>query len=365
MCGSGFACTEPSYDPSSKDAASDAPVDAAQTADDAGRSERRDASGDAGMNERQREDARVDTAQDDGGASDANVAPADDAATLDKERLPAWGEQLLGVYAAQTYVFSRDKASIMATTEERSLVRIERAGSGAIMRVKLCSQVASSDTDQLRMVNPLGLPEIARKLQFDNDRFSTDAEPMVMAFERAVPADCIGKEGQGVPKRPAQAWISGDVCRCPSSAALAPRADDCRVLDPDGDKKPGLTYVDKGIGIYASLIDFTVYAAYVTRSHPVAGSIKDNGALLYAQVVSDEVAFQLDGVGAPEIADLSRPCTSDFNYVQYVRLAERAPGGEEWSCEKLLANSAAFTLPVPKAPGNCTRHVLTDDPMRE
>jgi len=277
---------------------------------------------------------------------------------------PDWALPLVGSYAARQFSFSRDRFSIVSIFEELSLVQIVRVEGGAELHNKLCSLVAESSEDVLTLLDPSGLPETTRRLTFDNaGRWGTDARPIGFGYDRAVPAACAGKENQSIPKFPAQAWLT-DSCRCPSSADAAPRSDDCRVLDPDNDKKPGLSYTDKGKpgAFIGSFINTTLHAVVLSRTHAVAGRVDSQGAH-HAQVVTDEVAYQLScEPDCPQIADVGRPCTSEFNDLHLVPLPEQL---QIKSCAELLARRAElFPSEPPVSPGSCSQQVLTDDPNR-
>lgn len=293
-------------------------------------------------------------------SSQAPVGP------LTTDRLPDWALPLLGSYATQAFSFSKDKLGTVSMAEELSLVQIVRVGEGAELRTRLCSMVASSTVDVLRIVNPSGLAEVTRKLEFDDaGHWASAGVPFGYGYEREVPAACIGREDQFIARRDHQVWLTDGTCRCPTSADAAPRIDDCRVLDPDHDTKPGITYLDKGQpgALLGSFIDSSVYAVYVSRSHAVGGRVDPAGAH-YADLMMDEVAYQLscEPSGCPQIGDVGRPCTSTYNSLHFARLS---PGSPSTSCEQvLMSRTALFPNKAPATPSTCTQQVLTDDPTR-
>lgn len=301
---------------------------------------------------------------------DAGSAPASsDAATASDAAaaaavLPSWGEPLLGTYAVQSHSFAQG-ATIWSTMEELSLVEVVRDGDGAEMRSRLCSQFAASTEDDVRLLDTTasGLPEIRRKVYFGDGTWWTDAEPRGIGYDRPVPDDCVGKENARIAARSEQVWLTGGSCRCPNTPELPPRSDDCRVRDPDGDGKPGLTYLQR---IHFPVpFSYELSAVHVSRTHMVKGQVRAEGAH-YAELFVDEVAYQLACVEpCVNLAATSRPCTSENNPVHFRRLEPRGDG-KPWTCELLLAQRATlFPDPTPAVPSACTKQVLTDDPDRE
>ncbi|MEY4508882.1 MAG: hypothetical protein RLZZ450_1004 [Pseudomonadota bacterium] len=295
-------------------------------------------------------------------APDAGSAPVVQTTTF-----PDWAAPLIGSYATRQFSFSRDRLGIVSIYEELSLVQIVRVEAGAELRAKLCSQVASSTEDVLKLIDPSGLSETVRKVTFDDTgHWGTDANPIGYGYDRPVPTTCVGKENQSIAKSAAQVWLADGNCRCPSSADAAPRIDDCRVLDPDNDKKPGLSFSDKGKpgALIGSFINSTLHAAFVSRTHPVSGRVDSQGAH-HAQVVVDEVAYQLscEPDGCPQIADVGRPCTDEFNDLHFVQLNEQR---QVASCADLVARrTELFPSGAPATPSSCSQQVLTDDPSRK
>lgn len=320
----------------------------------------------------------------DGGASSADAAiSASGQAALDAQGLaapdaqapelpqttqfPSWAQPLLGVYAAQSYSFSRDNVlNLVSRTEDLSLVEIVRVGEGARLRSRLCRLFATSSSDELRFVDPSGLKEVVRAVTFGDDmEWSTDAEPIGYGYDRELPAECVGKQDQSIPRPSFQSWQPGTTCRCPISAAAEPRSDDCRVLDPDKDGNPGVTYTEKSQDLLiGAIINSTLYTVYASRTHAVHGIVRSD-RMHFAERYVDEVAFLLgcSASSCPKLGDISRPCTSGSNSTHFVPL----PGAyADWTCEKLLTQSATlFPAPPPVSPMACSEQVLTDDPTRK
>ena len=289
-----------------------------------------------------------------GESGDANVAAVDPAT------FPSWAQPLLGDYVVQSYRFARERSGAVSRVSIFSLAHITRNGSGAQMQQQICALLEESDSDRQTVANPTGLREV-RQLQFMDGSWTTDASPVGYGYDRDVPAACLGKENQAIPRLPEQKWLSGNTCRCPSSAELAPRIDDCRVRDPDGDGKPGISFADIS---KAGQAIATFHTVYVNRSHGVRGRIAADQRH-YADLVVDDVAYQMSCEPAlcPQISDLSRPCTSEYNGLQFVPLPK---GMETYGCDQLVPRKAEFFPdPPPAVPANCTQQTLTDDPTRQ
>ena len=292
-------------------------------------------------------------------SSDSGVPDAADMPVADPITLPGWAETLLGSYVVQSYRFARDRDGSVVRVSVLSLVHITRNGAGAQMEQQLCSLIEDTASDMQTVNDPSGLTEV-RQLQFSEGGWSSDASPIGFGYDRDVPARCVGKENQAVSKLPEQVWLSGSTCRCPSSAELAPRIDDCRVRDPDDDSKPGIAFVERST---SGLLLATFHTTYVSRSHVVRGRVATDRRH-YGDLLVDDVAYQMscEPSGCPTISDLSRPCTSEYNGMQFVPLPENADS----SCAALVRRKAEFFPdPPPVLPTNCTRQVLTDDPTRE
>ena len=254
----------------------------------------------------------------------------------------------------------RDRGGAVTRISVLSLVHITRNGAGAQMQQQICSLLEDADADVQTVTDPSG-PREVRQLQFEDGRWTTDAAPIGFGYDRDVPADCVGKENQAIAKLPEQKWLSGTTCRCPTSAELAPRIDDCRVRDPDGDGKPGIAFADRS---NSGLKVATFHTVYVSRSHAVRGRIAVDQRH-YADLLVDDVAYQMscEPTLCPQISDLSRPCTSEYNGMQFVPLPEST---EAYSCDKLVPRKAEFFPdPPPAVPADCTQQVLTDDPTRQ
>jgi hypothetical protein len=289
------------------------------------------------------------------GAPDPADVPLADPSTL-----PSWAEPLLGDYVVQSYRFARDRSGVVIRVSVLSLVHITRNGPGAQMQQQICSLIEESDSDTQTITDPTSLTEV-RQLQFSQGGWTTDASPIGFGYDRDVPAQCVGKENQAVPRLPEQTWLSSGTCRCPSSAELAPRIDDCRVRDPDHDGRPGIAFADRTI---AGLPLATFHTVYVSRSHASRGRVATDKRH-YASLLVDDVAYQMscEPSGCPTISDLSRPCTSEYNGMQFVPLPASM---DAYTCPKLVLQSATFFPdPPPAVPTNCTQQVLTDDPTRQ
>ncbi|HEX6241001.1 MAG TPA: hypothetical protein VFZ61_08910, partial [Polyangiales bacterium] len=228
------------------------------------------------------------------------------------------------------------------------------------LRSRLCSQRAGSLGVNVDLVEPRGYPEIRRRILLEGDRgWRTDAEPYGTGYKREGVPECAGRAGQLINKRPDQRWLRSQ-CRCPSLITQAPRLDDCRVTDDDGDGQPGLAYVTKSP---LGTIEWTTHYATTQRTHPVRGRVLANGTLT-ADVRSDEASWPLicepSSVCTSDTLESTRPCQSESNRMQLVPIARPAAGEAGWTCERLLAStSRVFTTPTPQTPTSCRRDDLT------
>lgn len=277
------------------------------------------------------------------------------------ESFPSWAEALPGTYASLSHAYAEDsflQVPVMSRHSTLSFVRIVREGSRATMTSKLCRFDAEADSDVLSMVDPSNLPEISRTVLFHDDQtFSTDAQPSALGYRRELPAECTGKASQAIPKLPHQAWLERE-CRCPRAFDDMPRSDDCRVLDPDRDGKPGLTYVDKLKDLTAVIPEIKVYAVSLTRSHPFRVRVDPQGKHHSGQFTVDEVAYHFECSEGDNCVQYgtATPCETRENSIDFLRLE-----GDGWDCARLLQMRPGF----PKAavtPGSCNKGKLTDLP---
>lgn len=292
-----------------------------------------------------------------GGAVNPNPDPTPPAPS----GLPSWAGPLLGRYAARTHAFAVHQNGTMMFGHQLALVDFVQVGNGVEMRSRVCDQVAGSRAGTVTLKTPEAYPEVRREVSYANGRFSTSPNPLPTGFLREGVSECRGREGQYVAKRPEQRWIAGSSCRCPRNQYDVPRADDCRMTDPDGDGNPGLAY-GRGNPFLGGSFEVSSHMVTVTRSHLLNGLIDPNGNH-QAQYRSDEMAYEIQCASGPcpepRPAD---PCTPNYNATKFVRLGA-APSGGEWTCALVRASeSRFFSEPRAPTPSRCQTDKLTQLP---
>lgn len=287
---------------------------------------------------------------------DGTATTRPDAAAPDGEppvvsTVPAWALPLVGRYATRWFAFKQDDFGTVVRAEQLAIVEFALEGKGMTLRSKLCLSTGDTSIAQLRLVDASGLPERREQVMFsDLERsWSTEGPTYATGFTLEQPEICASKQGQSVPKTAAQAWLSGATCRC-TSPGEEPLVDDCRILDPDRDQKPGSTYTLKGFT--SSLADETIYAATETDSHYVNGKVGVDGALPSANIAYVDRNYQLgcEPAGCANIAVLGRACPISFNHALFAALA----AGKTTTCADLMSNvNTLFPAKPPDFPARC------------
>ncbi|MET0287860.1 MAG: hypothetical protein ABW352_25450 [Polyangiales bacterium] len=358
------ACSEPSYKQRADNASASDAGDAGAT-DDASRLPLRD--GDASVRDAtsavdtavprdEREDATVPVQEPRAGASDGGSPPVTPVTPMVPEPdvgpstpvVPAWAESLRGPYASRAYTFRQDEFGTVTRASQISFHNFELAEDGLLLRSKSCAYRATTSLADMRMVDPTNVPERVEHVLFSDteQRWSTDGLPFQLGFTGTQPSICDGKLGESVPKPAAHVWYSGSRCRC---AALdeEPLADDCRVLDPDGDRQPGFTYHLMSTSIFG---DADVFGGSNSESHLINGQLRADGTLR-ANVLAEETNYQFGCLpdGCQNIAVLGKWCPWTFNSIDFVRLTDAAP-----TCASVLAAlSTLFPSAAPDYPTKC------------
>jgi len=272
--------------------------------------------------------------------------------------LPQWARPLVGQYASRGYTFKQDEFGTITRLEELSHADISANESGGLTLVtKFCSSVATTTIAELRLKNARALPDRIETLVLsESDQHWSSMGPKVAAgFTREPPAFCAGMIGQDVTKAPEQVWLEpSTTCRC-ASAAEDPLSDDCRVLDPDHDQKPGLTYELRGMT--TSVLNATLYAGAESSARYTNGVIGADGTRHTANIVSDDKAYQFDCEprDCANIAVLGKFCPESQNRVSFVRLPDQAqkPTGAD-PCVAILAERRTLFPEAPLAyPPRC------------
>jgi hypothetical protein len=235
-------------------------------------------------------------------ASDDNKPPIEESADAGGpvvSAVPKWAKPLTGRYATRSFAFKQDQYGTVVRAEQLGIVEFALEGTGMVLRSKTCVSLADNSTAQLRLIDPASLPERVEQVVFSEleRSWSTVGSTYLVGFMRQPTPSCEGKQGQSVAKAEAQVWLTGSTCRC-VLAAEKPTRDDCRVLDPDHDKKPGVSYMLKGFT--STLLDGTLYGAVESDTHYVGGKV---GA-----VDCDQVSVALGS--AEDSAEITNATTS-------------------------------------------------------
>jgi hypothetical protein len=332
---SATSCTEPSY-----------PV---AVADSAVQHEGRD--GEAGASVSAPDNSAPDGSAKGGGAamaepaSDASAATTSDASmprppSLEADAgalahvLPEWAKPLLGRYAARAFAFKQDDFPTVTRAQDVFLAQFSfDEETGVTLRSKICESSAQNNLATLRLIDPTQMPERVEHVVFASleQRWSSEGPASTVGYTREPPAACLDKLGQSVPKVPAQTWIDGDSCRC-TQASADPVVNDCRLLDPDADGKPGFSFKLRGSA--PPLGDTTIYAASESSTHYVNGQVSSDGKQHDANVMGGERPFQLgcSPASCAEIDKIATYCPVVFNPVRFVRV------DEVMNCQTIMAN---------------------------
>jgi hypothetical protein len=262
--------------------------------------------------------------------------------------VPLWAMPLLGQYAVRAFELKRDDYTV-TRAEQRSLVEFVAVGGGMQLRTTMCLFQSDNGNAQLVLLDPAHAPQRVEEVVFseeDKRWGTTSAESFYIGYSAALPSICDGKlGGSSVPHLPSQVWLSSANCVC-GQRNDPPTLDDCRVLDPDNDKKPGVTFS------FESSIPRSSYKLYYglrSDSHYVNGVVGADGSVHTANQMPVENNYQF-GCDPSDCADLSKLgeiCPAFFNPVRFKRLDPAAAPTAGYSCADVIAKSASL---FPEAP---------------
>jgi hypothetical protein len=265
--------------------------------------------------------------------------------------MPDWALPLLGSYVARSYSFAQDKLGARVRVREFFLMEIVETGgpdAHVELQLQLCDSFGEGTAADVRTVFPLLATRRVHRVLFGDNRWATQVPTFVDGFTRAMPERCLGKEGTAVPKDPAQTWIVGSTCLCPASIDAAPnKAEDCRIIDQDGDTKPGST-----LGVVPKIFPLgpaDLFVTTVNQTTFVNGTVADDGHHT-AQVAVDQFGWQLgcEPVGCADISATPAPCPPSRSKLELVRA--EAPQ----TCSELIANATTlFPTTLPEYPPSC------------
>lgn len=188
-----------------------------------------------------------------GGPADAGGSGADahDPAHLSPDATePGSSDALLGRYVKRTIFFSRDDNGPGAIrVVETSVVDIGPGEAGTlVLRSKLCSLASNWVSDErttLLVPDPSIVPELVASVVLDPDTGHLAARE-AHRFAGYAPdrqTRCAGQPvGARVEAFDDQVWLADRRCTCAGSSGAPPNTpSDCRLDDPDGNGRPGIT----------------------------------------------------------------------------------------------------------------------------
>jgi hypothetical protein len=289
-----------------------------------------------------------------GGARDALMASGDesDAASSADAATPGatWLDRVLGRYGMRIWAYSYDGA-LTTLSDGTFLAEIKRDGAEYQMVTTRCRSLAVNSVARLAIPRPEQLGTKRHRIIPSDATFSTQVIDAAEAFDTALPPECSGKLGELVPKRAHQDWLAS-TCRC--GGELAPARDDCRLLDPDDDGQPGITFAFSSV----TGSRYDLYSVSIDESRIVDVSMQTDGTMR-GLFQGKSAAIQY-GCEPANCADLSGPiawCPADkYTLVQLSPLAAGTAPPDGWSCEAINAREGElFPELPPPYPSSCMR----------
>ena len=283
-----------------------------------------------------------------GGPAQGNPNPGvTDAGVAALTPLPLWAMPLIGKYGVQAFAVKQD--TFGTTTVSRQLMSVEFVPheGGLQLRSTTCSSSADNAAALLTLVDPSVFTDVVSDVLLSETDHTWSSTPpnFAFGFTQESPDTCKAKQGQNVSHAPAQSWLSS-TCRC-ALPQEDPTSDDCRVVDPDVDHRPGATYTLRGKT--SSIADVNVFAAGVSNTFYTNGKIAADGKVHTADLVAAEKIYQLgcDPAGCADISGLGTYCPASKNHAQFVRLdPSMAPAGG-FTCADILSRSATLFAGTP------------------
>lgn len=274
---------------------------------------------------------------------DAGVAPASDAG------LPSWAPKLLGAYAIVFYRFADDGLQ-RTSSRDLGVMDISAGPNGYEGLLRACQSYYTSagGTNGAKVVNPAALPARRFQIILGADTFVAKPIDVAVGYENASPPNCDGHLGELVDKRDFQTWIAGSKCSCSDQAP--PNVDDCRVIDADGDKRPGYTVTFRTLSANTD-----VYGAIESRSSLVQGHVADNGAHTAFYQLNDVAAqFGCDPAGCADVGGVAVSCDTITSSVLFAPLDHTVAPAGGWTCAAIIDGfSTLFPSPPPTFPARC------------
>ena len=294
---------------------------------------------------------------------------------------------LVGTYGVRTHAFRRASTGALSSdsrAEALSLVTITSNAAGTLVHMKdygcaaksknfpggipattdapSYAGIAAVDVDLTVMGNAAGTGTWTRPI-------AQGGKGVPTGFVPGIPSYCVGKEGQDVdlPAGDMRSWFTdgNDAgtkadCRCPTAAnkdALPTASggainEDCRVVDADGDGKPGFTV--KASVPLGTATAYNVSMAQITWTGAVVPSGHHTGlAIEPAPIQRSTVGCTSTGTGSGVCSGLAGSGAGSYdcscsksgghNFIQFAPLDGVAdPGANGWSCADVAAQASTL-----------------------
>lgn len=312
------ACTEPDYGPADSGA-----QDARQLMCEEASNCRADASTSTpdGDTRIERDAGEADGSKD---ASGAISTPADALPGLYALRFRFYGADTAGIFKYAQEIVALGEIARDAKSDELQLVLSSWCDDHAITTAP-----AALDTEA-RMVTPTAYPARAYTLDVTGDTFQTSGDPVHAGWVAMTAEECPA----GSTKPSSAPWRSG-TCTCPSITTTPTSADDCRVIDSDGDQKAGFTVR------WSGGLSLDHYAARTDSSQLLHGKIDVKRQKHSAQYFWNHDHRPLTCSGPCPTAPSNRKCT---NSSVDVALFEPITNRADWTCDAVKRRIDAGSL---------------------
>jgi hypothetical protein len=262
---------------------------------------------------------------------------------------------LLGQYAVIARFRGRDVAPELGWLSEEivALAEITRDASSERLQMswRVCEHRHTIISPFLpqgidgRVLRPERLPPRQFELSLSGGTFRSSSDPQLAGYEPLTGSECPAGTKQSKPDRP---WLPNGQCTCPSTELPPDRSDDCRVIDSDGDARPGLSVEYRGATVNQS------YVRMKDQSQIVEGTIDAATREHRASYAWNSDSHQLACATGSCTRRSLQICPAKLNPVHFVPLSER-PLREPWSCEHVMREvdeRGLFRLEPPTAPGS-------------
>jgi hypothetical protein len=305
-------------------------------------------------------DGSVDCFGEDCRAVDRPV-PDLDGMVLDPGKLspppPSWLVRLQGTYAVRIHYYGTIAKSAQASTEVMGLGEIN-IGNDSSLQLTICRETTdvrlpSGQRVSRRVVHPRALRKRFFPIEPEQQQWRTMGQRELVGYGAEL-AQCTTRDRRQGDKVMSddieQGWLRGGLCTCmPPSETPPATQEDCRLLDDDKDRLPGITLEwSDSVGTQAT-------TAILDQSQLVHGN-SDLEGKHHANFELGEVRSQVTCL--PQTSPMCAfggtitGCSSNANHVDFVKLSDSAP----LDCEQLLKSTEGDALFEPrplKFPDTC------------